>query len=106
MPVGSQLAIRIGYNSNVLSAGRTLGIENFGLAPGISFYHISVLFADVTSYWSKWPNYYKAWLTYFYLSLTFINLNTLVKSLFPEILSGAHLRERTVDSRTTKSERQ
>ncbi len=57
---GSQLAIRMGYNSNVLSAGRTLGIENFGLAPGISFYHTSGLFADVTSYWSKDfdPSYY------------------------------------------------
>jgi len=59
-PIGSQLAIRMGYNSNVLSAGRTLGIENFGLAPGISFYHISGLFADVTSFWSKDfdPSYY------------------------------------------------
>lgn len=59
-PIGSQLAIRMGYNSNVLSAGRTLGIQNFGLAPGISFYHTSGLFADVTSYWSKDfdPSYY------------------------------------------------
>ncbi len=57
---GSQFAIRMGYNSNVLSAGRTLGIQNFGLAPGISFYHTSGLFADVTSYWSKDfdPSYY------------------------------------------------
>jgi hypothetical protein len=57
---GSQLAIRMGYNSNVLSAGRTLGIENFGLAPGLSFYHTSGLFADVTAYWSKDfdPSYY------------------------------------------------
>jgi hypothetical protein len=30
----SQLALRLSYNSNVLSAGRTLGIENFGLSPG------------------------------------------------------------------------
>ena len=59
-PIGSQLAIRMGYNSNVLSAGRTLGIENFGLAPGLSFYHMSGLFADVTSFWSKDfdPSYY------------------------------------------------
>src|SRR6478609_339031 len=59
-PIGSQLAIRMGYNSNVLSAGRTLGIENFGIAPGISFYHMSGLFADVTSFWSKDfdPSYY------------------------------------------------
>lgn len=57
---GSQLALRIGYNSNVLSAGRTLGIENFGLAPGISYYHKSGLYADLSGFWSKdfEPSYY------------------------------------------------
>jgi hypothetical protein len=56
----SQLAVRVSYNSNVLSAGRTLGIENFGLAPGISYYHRSGLFADVSGFWSKdfEPSYY------------------------------------------------
>lgn len=56
----SQLSVRIGYNSNVLEAGRTLGIENFGLAPGLSYYHKSGLYADVTGYWSKdfKPEYY------------------------------------------------
>lgn len=56
----SQMAVRLGYNSNVLSAGRTLGIENFGLAPGISYYHKSGLYADLTGYWSKdfVPSYY------------------------------------------------
>jgi hypothetical protein len=57
---GSQLALRIGYNSNVLSAGRTLGIENFGLAPGISYYHKTGLYADLSGFWSKdfEPSYY------------------------------------------------
>lgn len=57
---GSQLALRMGYNSNVLSAGRTLGIQNFGLAPGISYYHRSGLYADLSGYWSKdfEPAYY------------------------------------------------
>jgi hypothetical protein len=57
---GSQLAIRVGYNSNVLSAGRTLGIENFGLAPGVSYYHSSGLYADISGFWSKdfKPSYY------------------------------------------------
>lgn len=50
---GSQLAVRLSYNSNVLSAGRTLGIENFGLAPGLSYYHKSGLYADVSEFWSK-----------------------------------------------------
>lgn len=58
--VGAQLAIRVGYNSNVLSAGRTLGIENFGLAPGLSYYHPSGFYADITGFWSKdfKPSYY------------------------------------------------
>jgi hypothetical protein len=58
--VGSQLAIRVAYNSNVLSAGRTLGIENFGLSPGISYYHTSGFYADVSGFWSKdfQPEYY------------------------------------------------
>lgn len=56
----SQLAIRVGYNSNVLSAGRTLGIEQFGLMPSLSFYHKSGFYADATGFWSKdfQPKYY------------------------------------------------
>jgi hypothetical protein len=58
--VPDQLGIRIGYNSNVLSAGRTLGIENFGLSPGLSYYHHTGLYADVSGFWSKDfdPSYY------------------------------------------------
>ena len=51
--VGSQLAFRLSYNSNVLAAGRTLGIEQFGLAPGISYYHKSGAYADISAFWSK-----------------------------------------------------
>lgn len=56
----SQLAFRVGYNSNVISAGRTLGIQNFGLSPAISYYHKSGFYADLTAYWSKDfdPSYY------------------------------------------------
>jgi hypothetical protein len=56
----SQLALRLGYNSNVMSTGRTLGIENFGLSPGVSYYHKIGLFADVSGYWSNDfdPSYY------------------------------------------------
>jgi len=58
--LSSQLAVRLSYNSNVLSAGRTLGIENFGLSPGVSYYHKSGMYADVSGYWSKdfVPAYY------------------------------------------------
>jgi hypothetical protein len=57
---GSQLAVRLSYNSNVMSTGRTLGIENFGLSPGVSYYHKSGFYGDLSGYWSKdfEPAYY------------------------------------------------
>ncbi len=56
----SQLAVRLGYNSNIVADNRTFNIEQFGLAPGISYYHKSGAYADITSYWSKeyQPNLY------------------------------------------------
>ena len=56
----SQLVMRLGYNSNVVAASRTLGFNQFGVAPGISYYHKSGLYADYTGYWSKQynPQYY------------------------------------------------
>ena len=57
---GSQFGVRLAYNSNVLSAGRTLGIENFGLSSGISYYHTTGFYGDLSGYWSKDfdPKYY------------------------------------------------
>ncbi|MEQ8302763.1 MAG: hypothetical protein RIB47_05175 [Cyclobacteriaceae bacterium] len=57
---GSQLALRVGYSSNIASAERTLGIGQFGLSPGISYYHKSGAYLDVSGYWSKEfePAYY------------------------------------------------
>lgn len=49
----SQIAVRVGYNSNVTSSGRTLNINKFGLSPGASFYHKSGAYADVATYWSQ-----------------------------------------------------
>lgn len=56
----SQLAIRLTYNSNVLYTGRTLGIDQFGLSPGVSFYHKTGFYTDVSGFWSADfdPNYY------------------------------------------------
>ncbi len=56
----SQLLIRMGYNSNIVSAERTLGFSQFGLSPGVSYYHKSGLYADYSGYWSKEydPDYY------------------------------------------------
>ncbi len=58
--IRSQLIARIGYNSNVVADSRTLGFNQFGIAPGISYYHKSGLYADLTSYWSNEydPNFY------------------------------------------------
>ncbi len=44
----SVLHFRLNYNSNVMAAGRTLGIDQFGLAPGITWYHKTGLFLDAT----------------------------------------------------------
>lgn len=49
----SQMAVRLGYNSNIIAAGRTLGFNQFGLSPGVSYYHKSGLYADASTYWSK-----------------------------------------------------
>ena len=48
------------YNSNIVSDNRTFNIAQFGLAPGISYYHKSGAYADVTTYWSQEykPNLY------------------------------------------------
>ena len=56
----SQLAVRLAYNSNVFYAGRTLGIDQFGLSPGISYYHKSGFYGDVSTFWSHdfEPKYY------------------------------------------------
>ena len=58
--IKSQLITRLGYSSNVVSASRTLGFNQFGMAPGVSYYHKSGMYADVTGYWSNEysPNYY------------------------------------------------
>ncbi len=58
--VSSQFVTRLSYNSNVLYTGRTLGIDQFGLTPGISYYHKSGFYGDVSGYWSNdfEPKYY------------------------------------------------
>lgn len=55
----SQLSLRLGYSSRVTSAGRDFGIDQQGLSPGISFYHKSGLYGDLTGVWNSDfdPNY-------------------------------------------------
>lgn len=49
----SQMAVRLGYNSNITADNRTFNISQFGLAPGVSYYHKSGAYVDATTYWSN-----------------------------------------------------
>ncbi|HCW08455.1 MAG TPA: hypothetical protein DGG95_13945 [Cytophagales bacterium] len=59
---GSTLVTRVGYNSNIVAASRTFGLNQFGLSPGFTYYHKSGLYLDATAYWSQeyTPNLYLA----------------------------------------------
>lgn len=56
----SQLAVRLGYNSNIAADSRTFEISKFGLSPGVSYYHKSGGYLDATTYYSTEynPNFY------------------------------------------------
>lgn len=56
----SMVAVRLGYNSNAAANNRTLGINQFGLSPGASYYHKSGAYLDASGYWSTEydPSYY------------------------------------------------
>ncbi len=49
----SQMAVRLGYNSNIVATSRTIGFNQFGLAPGVSYYHKRGIYADASTYWSQ-----------------------------------------------------
>lgn len=49
----SKLLVRLGYNSNISAMNQTLSIKQFGISPGISYFHKSGVYGDVSSYWSK-----------------------------------------------------
>ena len=44
------VSVRAGYLSDVLTAGRDLGIDQHGFNAGLSYYHPSGLFADIATY--------------------------------------------------------
>ena len=56
----SQLALRLSYTSQIVSAGRDLGLDQFGLSYGFSYFHKSGIFADFTGYSNSQinPQYY------------------------------------------------
>lgn len=52
-PIYSEVNFRVGYNSSVSSAGRNYGINQFGLSPGVSYYHKKGFYADVSGFWNS-----------------------------------------------------
>ena len=49
----SQLSMRLGYTSDITYAGRNFGIQQYGLGAGLSYYHKTGLFADVSGFWNS-----------------------------------------------------
>lgn len=58
VPLSSQLAVRVGYNNNVVSSS-TPGINQFGFNGGLSYYHKSGAYLDASTYYSN--QYDPAW---------------------------------------------
>ncbi|MEM9340669.1 MAG: hypothetical protein AAGA66_18190 [Bacteroidota bacterium] len=58
-PISSELNVRMGFNSSVTSAGRDYDIDQTGLSPGISYFHKSGIYSDVSAFWNSnaSPNY-------------------------------------------------
>jgi hypothetical protein len=56
----STLSLRTGYVSQIVSAGRTFGFNQYGFIPGISYFHHSGFYGSATGYWSSQysPKYY------------------------------------------------
>ncbi|WP_151996678.1 MULTISPECIES: hypothetical protein [unclassified Imperialibacter] len=67
----STLNVRLSYTSRVTSAGRDFSVKQYGFTPGVSFYHHSGGFADVSGYWNSQfePNYSLTVLSVGYLGL-------------------------------------
>ena len=49
----SSLLFRVGYTSDIMYAGRDFGVRQYGFSGGLSYYHKTGIFGDVTSYWNS-----------------------------------------------------
>ena len=49
----SQLAVRLGYTSDITNAGRNFGIQQYGLNAGMAYYHKSGFFADLAGFYNS-----------------------------------------------------
>ncbi len=52
----STLSGRLGYTSNITNAGRDYGVQQYGLSAGISYYHKSGFYGDLSGYWNSDAN--------------------------------------------------
>lgn len=49
----SALSVRTGYISSITNAGRDLGVQQYGFSAGISYYHKSGFYGDLSGYWNS-----------------------------------------------------
>ncbi len=49
----SSLSARLSYTSNIAYAGRDFGVQQFGFAAGLAYYHKSGLFTGINGFWNK-----------------------------------------------------
>lgn len=55
----SDLTFKLSYISQILTSGRDFGVDQYGLSPGISYFHKSGIYADISGFWNSEyePNY-------------------------------------------------
>jgi len=65
----SGLSVRLGYSNRITTVGRDFGVDQQGVSPGISYYHKSGIYGDVTGVWNSEldPKYYLTIATIGYL---------------------------------------
>ncbi|MEM6361730.1 MAG: hypothetical protein AAF149_23385 [Bacteroidota bacterium] len=70
VPLRSQFSVRIGYNSQLVNAGRDLGLNQFGFSFGTAYYHKSGVYVDLSGYTNNVsnPSYYLNLLSIGYLA--------------------------------------
>jgi len=56
----SALNVRAGYVSQVVSAGRSFGVQQYGFTPGVTYFHHTGFYGGVSGYWTNEydPGYY------------------------------------------------
>jgi len=49
----SSLMVRTAYTSDIMYAGRDFGIPQYGFSAGLSYYHKTGIFGDLSTYWNS-----------------------------------------------------